>query len=77
MTGETMHEYQIGDSVLVNLNGAQIPGVIEDEKNNQWMVRIAQPWTDESGRQSDEVWVTQERLTPSREETGGTAALPG
>lgn len=73
------HQYNIGDSVLVKMgNGMQVPGVIEDTRGDQFQVKLAEPWADESGRSSDDMWVTPDRLDPSiEEETGGQQALPG
>lgn len=79
MTEEaSQHTYHIGDSVLVDVQGSQIPGVIEDERNGEFQVKLAQPWVDESGRQAQDAWVSPDRLSAYiEEETGGTEALPG
>jgi hypothetical protein len=77
---EYPHTYNVGDAVLARVGGAQIPGVIEDKQDNRLLVRLAEPWVDETGRQSDEAWLTPDQLDPSIEgetDTGGTAALPG
>jgi hypothetical protein len=71
------HEYQIGDAVLAKLGGAQIPGVIQDEKDGKFQVRLAEPWSDETGRRSDLAWLTADQLEAYlEEETGGKQALP-
>lgn len=71
------HQYNIGDAVLVNFGGAQIPGVIEDEPGDQFVVRLAQPWADETGNKSDTATVGADRLSAYvNEETGSQQALP-
>lgn len=70
-------EYQIGTAVLVNFNGAEVPGVIQDTREGKFNVRLAEPWADESGNKNDQVWVGPERLSPAiNEETGSQQALP-
>ncbi|HZU12058.1 MAG TPA: hypothetical protein VFB58_04395 [Chloroflexota bacterium] len=75
----TTHQYNIGDAVLVHVSpGVVIPGVIQDEQNGQFTVRLAQPWADETGNKSDTTTVSPDKLDPSiEEETGGETALPG
>lgn len=74
---EYKHDYRIGEAVLADINGARIPGVIEDKCDGQLLVRLAEPWVNESGQKSDEAWLTPDKLDPSLdEETGGTEALP-
>lgn len=74
---EYKHEFQVGDAVLVDMNGAQIPGVIEDKQEGKVLVRLSQPWADETGQTSDEAWLTPDKLDPSLDaETGGAEALP-
>lgn len=71
------HQYNIGDAVLVNFDGAQIPGVIEDEPGGKYVIRLAQPWADETGNTSDTATVGADRLSAYiNEETGGQQALP-
>lgn len=71
------HQYNIGDAVLVNFDGAQIPGVIEDEPGGKFVVRLAQPWADETGNKSDTATVDASRLSAYvNEETGSEQALP-
>ena len=72
------HDYRIGDAVLANIDGVQIPGVVEDTRDGKLLVRLSEPWVDETGGKSDEAWLTPDKLDPSLdEETGGTQALPG
>lgn len=77
-SGETQHVYQVGDAVLVHVApGVHVPGVIEDQRDNQFQVRLAQPWTDESGATSGELWTSTDKLEAYiEEETGGQQALP-
>jgi hypothetical protein len=73
----SQHEYQIGDSVLVDMNGAQVPGVVEDTQGNQISVRLAEPWTDETGQGSESISVPADRLSPQVSgEPAGEQALP-
>jgi hypothetical protein len=76
--GDSQHTYQIGDAVLVHVApGVDIPGVIEDERSGQFQVRLAQPWTDESGNQNADMWADPGKLDAYiQEESGGQAALP-
>ena len=76
--GGTQHNFQIGDTVLVHVApGVHIPGVIEDERSGQFQVRLAQPWTDESGNQKPDMWTDPDKLEAYvAEETGGQQALP-
>ncbi len=75
---EYKHEFQIGDAVLADINGAQIPGVVEARQGERLLVRLSKPWMDATGQKSDEAWLTPDKLDPSLdEETGGTEALPG
>jgi hypothetical protein len=75
---EYQHEFRIGDAVLADVDGAQIPGVIEDRQGDKLLVRLSEAWVDGTGKKSDEAWLTADKLDPSlEEETGGTEALPG
>jgi len=74
---EYSHNYTVGEAVLARLDGAQVPGVIEATRDDKLLVRLSEPWVNELGQQSDEVWLTPDQLDPSLdEETGGTQALP-
>jgi hypothetical protein len=79
MTGSTGHQYNIGDTVLVHIReGVHIPGVIEDAREGQFQVKLAQPWSDETGRSSDDMWASPDQLEAFIErESGGQQALPG
>lgn len=72
------HRYQVGDAVLVHMSpGVDIPGVIEDQREGQFQVRLAQPWTDETGAQTGDLWTGTDKLEAYvSEETGGQQALP-
>lgn len=71
------HGYNAGDTVLANINGAMIPGVVEGKEGDRFLVRLSTPWTDETGQSSDEAWLTSDKLDPSvGQGTGGTQALP-
>lgn len=76
--GGTQHNYQIGDAVLVHIApGVDIPGVIEDQREGEFQVRLAQAWTDDSGNQNADMWVDPSKLEAYiEEETGGQQALP-
>ncbi|HEX6507815.1 MAG TPA: hypothetical protein VF221_09310 [Chloroflexota bacterium] len=77
MTQAYRHDYRIGEAVLVHTSGVLIPGVIEDKNEGRLLVKMSEPWIDETGKQSDEGWFTPDQLDPSiEEETGGTQALP-
>jgi hypothetical protein len=56
------HEYQVGDSVLADVRGAPVPGVIEGQEGGRFLVRLAQPWTDESGESQESVWLSPDQL---------------
>lgn len=73
------HQFNIGDAVLVRMGqGVAIPGVIEDKKNDKFQVKLAEPWSDETGRSSDNLWTEPDKLEAFiEEETGGKQALPG
>lgn len=78
MTTEYSHDYHVGDAVLLDINGAQIPGVIADEQGGRFQVQLAEPWVDESGGRSDTVWADSGQLQAYIEESSsGTQALPG
>ena len=71
------HVYQVGDSVLVDMGTARVPGVITDKQGDRLVVSLAEPWADETGNKADGVTVEANRLEPYiEEETGGTQALP-
>jgi hypothetical protein len=73
----SQHQYNIGDAVLVNFDGAQVPGVIQDEGEGRFQIRLAEPWANETGQKSDTIWCTPDRLEAYiEEETGGEQALP-
>lgn len=76
--GGTGHKYEIGDAVLVHMApGVDIPGVIEDHRGSEFQVKLAQPWTDESGNQNVDMWTGPDKLEAYiEEETGGQQALP-
>ncbi|MGH2447564.1 MAG: hypothetical protein ACRDFS_03045 [Chloroflexota bacterium] len=74
---DAQYAFRIGDAVLADFNAAQIPGVIEAERDGKYLVRLAQPWADEAGNKSDTAWLTPDRLTAGlNEETGSEQALP-
>jgi hypothetical protein len=74
---EYKHHYTVGEAVLAHLNGVLIPGVIEATQEERLLVRLSEPWINESGQRSDEAWLTPDLVDPSIEvETGGTEALP-
>jgi hypothetical protein len=77
-SGGTQHTFQVGDAVLVHTApGVDIPGVIEDQKDGRFQVKLAQPWTDETGSQNADLWCSPDKLEAYvEEETGGTQALP-
>ena len=70
------HKYDVGDSVLVDMNGAQIPGVIEDVDGDVLRIRLAQPWVTETAEPSDTVSVHPDRVSPQLG-SDGTPELPG
>ncbi len=70
------HTFEIGDAVLADFGGAQIPGVIEGTQDGQLLVRLAQPWTDETGRQTDNALLSADQLSPIQDETSPDL-LPG
>lgn len=70
------HTFNIGDAVLADFGGAQIPGVIEGTQDAQLLVRLAQPWTDETGRPTDTALLAADRLSPLEDETSPDL-LPG
>jgi hypothetical protein len=71
------HHYTVGEAVLARLNGVLIPGVIEATQEERLLVRLSEPWVNETGQRSDEAWLTPDQVDPSiDEETGGTEALP-
>lgn len=76
--GGTQHIYQVGDAVLVHMApGVEIPGVIEDQKDGKFQVRLAQPWADDSGAKTGDLWTSPDKLAAYvEEETGGQQALP-
>lgn len=75
---EYRHEFQVGEAVLAHINGVPIPGVVEARQGDRLLVRLSEPWVDETGQSSTEVLLTPDELDPSLdEETGGTQALPG
>lgn len=72
----SQHRYQPGDNVLVDMGGAQIPGVVEDIEGETIAVRLAQPWADETGRRSDVARVHPNKVSP-QVGSEGTPELPG
>lgn len=76
MAHSAKHDYQIGDSILADFGGAQIPGVIESIEDERLYVRLAQPWADETGKESDTAWLTPDQVAPSMGDSG-TVQLPG
>jgi hypothetical protein len=71
----SQHEFQVGDSVLVDMSGALVPGVIEEHRGDQCVVRLAQAWSDASGQRSDSVTVPTASLQPG-EDAGPAGTLP-
>jgi hypothetical protein len=70
-------QYSIGDAVLVDFAGAGIPGVIEASEGGRYLVRLSQPWADETGSKTDTVWVESNRISGFiNQETGGGQAVP-
>ena len=67
------HAYEPGDSVLVDVNGARVPGVVESTQGDQIEVMLAQPWTDESGNSTHSVTVPTSQAEPMPD----SAELPG
>lgn len=70
--------FEIGDAVLADLNGVQIPGVVEDRDGERFVIRLAEPWADETGNRSDTATLPADKLDASiNSETGGEQLLPG
>jgi len=77
MTSGNQHDYQVGDAILANLNDARIPGVIEDVQGGRVLVRLADPWIDDAGLQSDTQWLSDDLVEPYVNSEGGSEqALP-
>lgn len=68
------HDYRVGDSVLVTMGDAPVPGVVVGMEEKQVQVRLAQPWSDNSGQTRNEVTVERDALAPV---LGDNAALTG
>jgi hypothetical protein len=74
---QSQHDFQIGDAVLADFNGALIPGVVEAKQEDTILVRLSEPWMNEAGQQSDEAWLTPDKLNPAiAEETGEQERFP-
>jgi hypothetical protein len=74
---EYKHHYIVGEAVLAHVSGVLIPGVIEATQEERLLVRLSEPWMNETGQRSDEAWLTPDQVDPSiDEETGGTEVLP-
>lgn len=77
MTNNDTQAFQIGSAVLADLGGAQIPGVIVANDGDRYLVQLSQPWTDETGQQSNTFALAADRLSLAiDQETGGQQALP-
>jgi hypothetical protein len=68
MNTYTHHEYRVGDTVLVQMNDAPIPGVIDTINGEQLQVRLAEPWVQETGEPRTIVVVSRAEVSPSIDE---------
>jgi hypothetical protein len=62
--GSIQHNYQVGDSVLADMNGTRVPGVIEATDGDRLHVRLSQPWVDENGSQTDIAVLATNQVEP-------------
>lgn len=60
----TEHDYRLGDSVLVAMGDAPVPGVVVGMDAEQLQVRLAQPWSDESGAADNVTSVARDAVRP-------------
>ena len=75
-----VHQYQVGDSVLVTVGdeGVQVPGVIEAYEDGKFQVSLSQPWVDNQSQDVQDMWASPDQLYPFIDEaTGGVGSLPG
>jgi hypothetical protein len=68
MNTYTHHEYRIGDAVLVQMDGAPVPGVIDTINGEQLQVRLAEPWVQSTGEPQAIVVVSRAQVTPTLDE---------
>ena len=74
---QNAHTYNVGDPVLARVNGVPVPGVIEAQENDRFLVRLSTS-VPSSATGSNEAWLSANDLDPSSDEaTGDVQALPG
>lgn len=67
---------QVGDSVLARRDGNAVPGVVTEVKENQVLVRLAEPYVQGTGQPQREIWYPLEHVERIIDDADAVPELP-
>ncbi len=67
---------RIGDPVLARHDGNLIPGVVAEVKGDAFLVKLADPYLEQSGESTDEVWADVKEVTRILDDSDAVPELP-
>jgi hypothetical protein len=67
----------IGDSVLAWHRGNQVPGVVEEIQEHKALVRLAEPYVEETGTTTSEIWCPMSAVEKLLDDATALLELPG
>lgn len=67
---------QVGDSVLARRNGTEVPGVVLEVQEDQVLVRLAEPYVEETGETKQEMWYHLDYVDAILDDSRANPELP-
>lgn len=67
---------RIGDPVLAKHDGNLIPGVVAEVKEEMFLVKLAEPYVEQNGETTDEVWANPNDVTRILDDSDALPELP-
>jgi hypothetical protein len=67
---------RIGDPVLTRHDGNLIPGVVAEVKNETFLVKLAEPYVEQNGETTDEVWAGANDVTRILDDSDALPEFP-
>jgi hypothetical protein len=67
---------RIGDPVLTRHDGNLIPGVVAEVKNETFLVKLAEPYVEQNGETTDEVWAGANGVTRILDDSDALPEFP-
>ena len=66
----------VGDSVLAPDHGNLVPGVVTELSESQALVRLAEPYAEQSGRPDSDVWCELDQVIKVLDDATAQPELP-